>query len=267
MRKLLAYLLSFFTLLSCQNDPPDDYGESDSVIRYEVDNDENAFDSLEGSTPFARLAATSKGKVTFEYLSNEGEIVTTQWSTITLWYYGTTQPTPGDNSRFTKPKYIIRHPGNNRSYTRKSMSAGWYMLQLDEDRFAVMNVAEGSDGLFVWNDQNFTHPFFSGYFGNYGKVKFTFGRATATAKVPAVSTKAQAFLTFSQNGSSLQFWLYNDRSTGSATRSQFWFVPTGIFDASWYGTNLAGDADTKTYPTKTGVVTIAPGRVYPNIKL
>ena len=268
MKKLFAFLVSIFALTSCQPDTPSlPVADEDSSISYEVDSDEDGFGSLEGYDPFSRLAATPKGKVTFQHMSNEGEIITAQWEKITLWYYGTTEPTEGANDRFSKPKYTIIRPANNRSYTRKSMSVGWYMLQLDEGRFAKMNVTANSDALFVWNDQNTNHPLFANYHSSYGKVKFTFGRITATAKTPAVSTKAQAFLTFTSGSSSIQFWLYNDRTAGSVTKSMFWFMPAGTYAGSWYGAQLLGDSDTQTYPAKTGPITISPGKVYPNIKL
>ncbi|QJW92487.1 hypothetical protein HNV11_23740 (plasmid) [Spirosoma taeanense] len=217
----------------------------------------------------ARIAADAKAKVTFEYMNNEGEVITREWETITLWYYGSSEPTPGANTRYQKPRSIVKHPANNRSYTRKSLLPGWYMIQLDDrSTFQVQKFEAGSDGLYVFNDQGSPgKPLFSGYYSSYGKIKFTFGSVKATKTKPAVSTKAQAFLTLTKNSLDLQFWLYNDRTTGSVTKSLFWFMPAGVYSANWYGIQLQGDSDSQQSTHKSGTIIVAPGKTYPNIKL
>ncbi|MBO0950873.1 hypothetical protein [Fibrella forsythiae] len=268
LRKLCGLFGLLFIGTSCQTIETRLPPEARRPSQPQYLSDEDDFQPLEGYDPFSRVAAADRGKMTFQYLSNEGEIITQQWQKITLWYYANTQPEPGAATRFSKPKYTIVHPANNRSYTRKSMSAGWYMLQLDDsETFQIVNVAAGSDGLYVFNQNNVNNSLFAGYYQNYGKLKFVFGSLKATKKKAAISLKTQAFLTLTKDGASSLFWLYADVATGTGTRSLFWFMPVGTYTTSCYGANLLGDSDTNTYPVKTGTVTIAPGKVYQTIML
>lgn len=242
------------------------------TVRYETDSTGVAGGEARADTADVRdggrRGASPQARVTFQYMSNEGELVTGQWQTITLYHYGDTQPTNGDTGG--RPRYLVHRPDDNRSYVRKTVPAGWYLFGIDnqQDSHNLVQLLPGSDGLYCFNDRG--HPgksLFWGYYPTYGKVKFTFGRTVATRTQPAVSLKAEAFLTLAKGGVSLPFWLYNDRSTGSVTRSVLWYMPTGTYTASWYGVRLSGDADSREYPTKTAVVVVAPGKVYPNVRL
>ncbi|MCK8495857.1 hypothetical protein M0L20_28585 [Spirosoma sp. RP8] len=196
-----------------------------------------------------RLAASTNARICFEYLNNETEVFRPAYYMVKVWR---SDNEPSGNPT-GKPTYIVTKPANGRSFARKSVRPGWYTAEFDgSGHYQKFSVSASENGLLVYNEHNWSSPF-SGYSSSYGKVRVSW------AKPPGQD--ATAVLTFFKAGAHYtNIWMYAEDGSGKI-KYQFWFMPSGVYELNY---NLHNSDN---YATKSVPVHIAPGKVYPNIKL
>jgi hypothetical protein len=246
MKKLFAFLMAVFTVTACQHDAPQPTPATDDPeIEYVTDSDTSEADSDDAG---ARLAANS-GKLRIEYLNNETELFRPSSYTVSLWRSDTE---PGTTSAPTsKPTYIVVKK-SVRSYVLKTVKAGWYIAQYSDGGTFKFQVAAGSDGLLIYNEHDFNSRF-RGYFPSYGKIKVGW-------KVTP-SQDANTVLTFQDGiGDFSTVWIYAEDGT-TRYRGQYWYMPAGQYTMQ-YDIGVQYGLALRSVP-----VTIAPGKVYPYVKM
>lgn len=270
MHKLIRFLsmmgVASFALVSCEiietRLPPD---EAKTTIDYETEANE-LFDEDASS---ARLAATEKGKVTIGYMNNETELFRPSSYTISLWksnarVIGTLQQIAA--SVTGKKPTTTAKKNNLRSYTRKTLPVGWYIANVvDSDTWSQFQVTAGSDGLLCFNENSASNPLFNGYYPIYGKVKVSlwYGKVQV-ADAHVILSKDIAPPGEVSDFKDLTTWLYAEDGTG-AKKGMFWYMPSGTYSIVHWANRPDGSGS---YPNKAvGLVSIAPGKIYPHVKL
>ena len=127
------------------------------------------------------------------------------------------------------------------------------MAEFDGNGYYQKFQASANDAsLLVYNENNFSSPF-SGYSNSYGKIK------VAWAKPPRQDETA--VLQFFKAGAPYtNVWMYAEDGAGK-TKYQYWFMPAGSYELN-YNLNRSDN-----YPMKSVAVSIAPGKVYPSVKM
>ncbi|UHG94385.1 hypothetical protein [Spirosoma oryzicola] len=230
---------------------------SDSVfVEYKTDN----LDSLDWTNEAASSALPitgPKARLTIQYLNNETDLFRPARFSTRLWYFGSTEPTYPEraainalgDTKYDMPDLIISRENTGRAYTRRTIPDGWYIAEYDQEgTFYKFQAVAGSDGLLVYNQHDTTAPLMAGYFTSYGKIEVTFGADTGIDE--------QAFVHLSKGQALQRFWLYAEDATDQV-KSLSWFIPAGTYDARWF----RGGG-----PNRSGAITIATGKRYPNLK-
>lgn len=237
-------------------------------ITYESDSSDCILVDDEADDSGAR-AATPKGKLLISYINNEGEVYRPSSYSVVFYRFETLTVSP----TATMPElaeacagrtaYTTLWKKTSRSYVRKTLRTGSYIATVpDSDLWYQFSVSEGSDGILQFNE-NSQNPNFSGYHTSYGKIKVSLWYGKTKVPDAHVTVATQPLST--KPPSSFSFWLYAEDGT-TARKGMYWFLPANAYTVSHWANRLGGTGtfDTITLPD---LIQIAPGKVYPHLKL
>lgn len=251
---VLCSLIALFDSCTTDSGLPPSGRIVPAQIDYVEDSEPDEFQVIEDDSG-ARLATGPRGKLTFQVMQ-EGDIMRNPSNTWKLYFFGDTEPPAGASDRTAyatanKAKYSVSQPANARSYTRKTLPVGWYLIRYnDSDLFYSLNVPENSDQLVNMDDNSGFNSPFTGIFPTYGKIKFSLWYGTQKPEQISLD------LINSEN-KTVSYILYAEDGTG-LRKGLFWYVPAKSyrFNARAYELN-----------TLTGTANVNAGKTYPHVKL
>ena len=249
---MLVLIWLLLSMVSCQRKGLLPSREQVEVV-YETDDQDSIDWQIEVGS---QEAVATKAKLTLMYIDRETDLFRPSTYTVKFWNFGYGEPIADKalivaEGKYAKPTYTISKPNNFLAYTRLTLTPGWYLAEFGESGMIYKFKATAtSDGLLIVNECPVETPLLAGYYPAYGRIRFSFGKQNGIG--------ARACLNLSREDATQAFRLYAEEGVTRA-KSMDWFMPTGIYSGDWY------KAGTAAY--KTSIVTIAPGKRYPNLNL